>query len=158
MAEAGLNTYRFSIEWARIEPKNGEFDDNEIKHYEDVIKTCLSNNIEPIVTLHHFTSPKWLIDEGGWENPKVVFYFKRYVNKVISSLGKYLHYVCTINEANMGIQVSRIAERYKKQFVPIYNTSPDKSKESYSYQADASIKTLLAFSCECYMKSLLINE
>lgn len=49
-------------------------------------------------------------------------------------------------------------ERYKKQFVPIYNTSPDKSKESYSYQADASIKTLLAFSCECYMKSLLINE
>ena len=49
-------------------------------------------------------------------------------------------------------------ERYKKQFVPIYNTSSDKSKESYSYQADASIKTLLAFSCECYMKSLLINE
>ena len=49
-------------------------------------------------------------------------------------------------------------ERYKKQFVPIYNTSPDKSKESYSYQADASIKTLLAFSCECYIKSLLINE
>lgn len=49
-------------------------------------------------------------------------------------------------------------ERYKKQFVPIYNTSPNKSKESYSYQADASIKTLLAFSCECYMKSLLINE
>lgn len=49
-------------------------------------------------------------------------------------------------------------ERYKKQFVPIYNTSPNKSKESYSYQADASIKTLLAFSCECYIKSLLINE
>ncbi len=49
-------------------------------------------------------------------------------------------------------------ERYKKQFVPIYNTSSDKSKESYSYQADASIKTLLAFSCECYIKSLLINE
>ena len=49
-------------------------------------------------------------------------------------------------------------ERYKKQFVPIYNTSPNKNKESYNYQADASIKTLLAFSCECYMKSLLINE
>ena len=121
MKDANLNAYRFSIEWARIEPKNGEFDENEIKHYEDVIKTCLSNNIEPIVTLHHFTSPKWLIDEGGWENPKVVFYFKRYVNKVISSLGKYLHYVCTINEANMGIQVSRIAERYKKQFLSMQN-------------------------------------
>lgn len=117
MKDAGLNAYRFSIEWARIEPNNGEFNEDEIRHYEDVIKTCLEYEIEPVVTLHHFTSPKWLIDEGGWENPKVVFYFKRYVNKVISSLGKYLHYVCTLNEANMGIQVARIAERYKKQFL-----------------------------------------
>ena len=62
-----------------------------------------------------------------------------------------------IAENYLEIALSSI-ERYKKQFVPIYNTSPDKSKESYSYQADASIKTLLAFSCECYMKSLLINE
>lgn len=62
-----------------------------------------------------------------------------------------------IAENYLEIALSSI-ERYKKQFVPIYNTSPDKSKESYNYQADASIKTLLAFSCECYIKSLLINE
>jgi len=117
MEEAGLNAYRFSIEWARIEPKKGEFDEREIAHYKDVILTCIEHHIEPIVTLHHFASPKWLIEEGGWENPQVVFYFKRYVRKVISSLGEYLHYVCTINEANMGVQVSRIAERYKKQFM-----------------------------------------
>ena len=117
MKEAGLNAYRFGIEWARIEPKKGEFDEKEIAHYKDVIKTCSENGIEPVVTLHHFTSPKWLIDEGGWENPQVVFYFKRYVKKVISEVGPLLRYVCTINEANMGIQVSRIEERYKKQFM-----------------------------------------
>ncbi len=117
MKEAGLNAFRFSIEWARIEPKKGEFDEKEIGHYKDEILECIKNGIEPVVTLMHFTSPKWLIDEGGWENPQVVFYFKRYVKKVISSLGQYLNYVCTINEANMGIQVSRIEERYKKQFL-----------------------------------------
>lgn len=117
MKDAGLNAFRFSIEWARIEPKKGEFDDNEIEHYKNEILECINNGIEPVVTLMHFTSPKWLIDEGGWENPQVVFYFKRYVKKVISSLGEYLNYVCTINEANMGVQVSRIEERYKKQFM-----------------------------------------
>lgn len=117
MKEAGLNAYRFTIEWARVEPKKDEFDEKEIEHYKDVILTCLENGIEPVITLMHFTSPKWLIDEGGWENPQTVFYFKKYVRKVISSLGKYLNYVCTINEANMGIQVSRIEERYKRQFM-----------------------------------------
>ena len=117
MKEAGLNAYRFGIEWARIEPRKGEFDEKEIAHYKDVLEECLKNGIEPVVTLMHFTSPKWLIDEGGWENPQVVFYFKRYVKKVVSTLGKYMSYVCTINEANMGVQVSRLAERYKKQFL-----------------------------------------
>lgn len=125
MKEAGLNAYRFSIEWARIEPQKGFFDEKEINHYEDVIKTCLENAIEPVVTLFHFTSPKWLIEEGGWENPETVYYFRRYVNKIISHIGKYLHYVCTLNEANMGIQVARIAERYKK----MYMSQQEKSQE-----------------------------
>lgn len=117
MKEAGLNAFRFSIEWARIEPKKGEFDEKEIEHYKNEISSCRRNGLEPIVTLFHFSSPKWLIEEGGWEKGETVFYFKRYVRKVISALGEYLHYVCTINEANMGIQISRIEERYKKQFL-----------------------------------------
>ncbi len=117
MKEAGLNAYRFSIEWARIEPKNGEFDENEIRHYGNVISECLKNGIEPVVTLFHFTSPKWLIEEVGWENPSVVFYFKRYVRKVIQELGENIHYVCTINEANMGVQIAKIAERYKRMMM-----------------------------------------
>lgn len=117
MAGAGLNAYRFSIEWARIEPEEGRFDDAEISHYLDMIHTCREHNIEPIVTLLHFTSPKWLISKGGWESDETPAYFARYVRRVMERLGKELHYVCTINEANMGIQVAAIAERYKKQMM-----------------------------------------
>lgn len=68
MAEAGLNAYRISVEWARIEPECGKFDETEIAHYRKVLECCRANGIEPIVTMHHFTSPKWLIAQGGWEN------------------------------------------------------------------------------------------
>ena len=117
MKKAGLNAYRFSIEWARIEHEEGKFDESEIEHYRDVILCCRENGIEPIVTLHHFTSPKWLIEKGGWENPDVISYFSRYAKKVVEELGTELGYICTINEANMGIQVSAIAERYKAQMM-----------------------------------------
>lgn len=117
MKEAGLNAYRFSIEWARIEPSKGTIDQKELDHYLDVIKTCKENGIEPIVTLLHFTSPRWLIEEGGWENRSTIYYFKNYVRVVMSYLGKYLNYVCTINEANMGVQINKIAERYKRMYL-----------------------------------------
>ena len=71
LAEAGLNAYRFSVEWARIEPKEGEFDEAEIKHYADMLDCCREYGVEPIVTLHHFTSPKWLIEKGGWESENI---------------------------------------------------------------------------------------
>ena len=112
MAEAGLNAYRFSIEWARIEPKKGEFDDNEVEHYRKVIACCKEHGVEPIVTLHHFTSPAWLISMGGWENEEVVDLFARYVKYVIERLGSELKYVCTINEANMRLQLAAIMQKY----------------------------------------------
>ena len=59
LAEAGLNAYRFSVEWARIEPEEGRFDEEEIEHYRAVIACCRAHGVEPIVTLHHFTSPVW---------------------------------------------------------------------------------------------------
>ena len=117
MAEAGLNTYRFSIEWARIEPQEGVFDENEIEHYRSVIRYCKANGIEPIVTLHHFSSPKWIITKGGWEAETIPVDFARYTRYVMEQLGSELNYVCTINEANMGIQVAAIAKRYMKQMM-----------------------------------------
>ncbi|WP_372636490.1 family 1 glycosylhydrolase [Cohnella sp.] len=58
MKDAGCNAYRFSIEWARIEPTKGNFDKKEIEHYREIFEFCHQNGVIPIVTLHHFTSPK----------------------------------------------------------------------------------------------------
>lgn len=113
LADAGLNAYRFSIEWARIEPEEGQFDEAEIEHYRDVIRCCRANGVEPIVTLMHFTSPVWLIRKGGWEAESTVEYFRRYAAYVTEKLGGELHYICTINEANMGLQLAAIAKRFQ---------------------------------------------
>ncbi len=109
---AGHNAYRFSVEWARIEPEKDHFDENEVAHYRDVIRFCKENDIEPVVTLYHFTSPKWLICEGGWDNEMVVERFEKYTRYIVSELGSELHYICTINEANMRLQIRAISERY----------------------------------------------
>ena len=113
MARAGLNAYRFSIEWARIEPEEGQFDEAEMEHYRRVIRCCRENGIEPIVTLMHFTSPVWLIRKGGWEAESTVEYFRRYAAFVAERLGSELRYICTVNEANMGLQLAAIARRFR---------------------------------------------
>lgn len=115
LAEAGLNAYRFSIEWARIEPEEGVFDEAALEHYRAVIRCCREHGVEPVVTLLHFTSPAWLIAKGGWEAETTPADFERYVRYVAEHLGEELGYVCTINEANMGLQVARIAARYEQQ-------------------------------------------
>lgn len=115
LADAGLNAYRFSIEWARVEPQPGVFDEVEIGHYRDVLRCCKKYGVEPIVTMHHFSSPKWLIEQGGWEAEATVEKFANYCRTMVEKLGDELRYVCTINEANMGLQVAAIAKRYLKQ-------------------------------------------
>ena len=80
-ASLGHNAHRFSIEWARIEPQEGRFDGAALEHYAGVIKALRSRALEPLVTLHHFTTPQWLTAQGGWANPKVVDLFSRYVQR-----------------------------------------------------------------------------
>ncbi|MEH7492018.1 glycoside hydrolase family 1 protein [Neobacillus niacini] len=111
LVDAGLNTYRFSIEWARIEPSKGTFDENEVEHYRQVLEFCHQKNVTPIVTLHHFSSPKWLISEGGWESESTIEHFGNYSRYVVSELGHLMPYICTINEANMGKQITKIMKR-----------------------------------------------
>lgn len=110
LANAGGNAYRFSIEWARIEPEEGRFDAKEIEHYRRVLRCCQDNGITPIVTLQHFSSPAWLISRGGWCKKYVVAAFSRYARKVTEELGSLMPYVCTINEANMGFQLHKVAQ------------------------------------------------
>ncbi|MBR0406873.1 MAG: glycoside hydrolase family 1 protein, partial [Clostridia bacterium] len=117
MAKAGLNAYRFSIEWARIEPEEGVFSEKETQHYRDVIRCCKENGLEPIVTLHHFTSPVWLIRKGGWEADTTPADFARYARYIAEQYGSELHYICTINEANMGIQIAAVARQIFQQMV-----------------------------------------
>ncbi len=115
MAEAGYNSYRFSVEWARIEPAEGVFNEAEIEHYRDVIRCCRKYGLEPMVTLHHFSSPQWIISKGGWEADTIVEDFKKYCVYVIEHLGEEIRYINTINEANMRLQFARIMQNFTKR-------------------------------------------
>ncbi|GAE31542.1 glycoside hydrolase family 1 protein [Alkalihalobacillus hemicellulosilyticus] len=125
LVDAGLNTYRFSIEWARIEPTKGSFDHNEIDHYRAVLEYCHEKSVTPIVTLHHFSSPKWVITEGGWESESTIGYFEKYSRYVVTELGDLIPYICTINEANMGKQIAKIMKRMSGS-----HTNSSEKKES----------------------------
>ncbi len=90
--------HRFSIEWSRIEPQEGQWDSAALEHYAQVIRSLRSKGIEPVVTLHHFTLPLWLARQGGWHSEKIPQLFARYVEKVVETLGSNVHYWMTLNE------------------------------------------------------------
>ncbi|MDI6606038.1 MAG: glycoside hydrolase family 1 protein [Candidatus Omnitrophota bacterium] len=92
------NAHRLSIEWARIEPQEGKFSEAEIEHYKQVIACLRQQNIEPVVTLHHFSNPVWFADSGGWKNPSAPDFFLRYVEKIVEALSEKVHFWVTINE------------------------------------------------------------
>jgi len=98
--ELNNNAYRFSIEWSRIEPKKEFFDDSAIGHYKKMIISLKNRNIEPFVTLHHFTNPIWISKEGGWLNPKTIDYFLEYVERVVREFKDLVKFWISINEPN----------------------------------------------------------
>lgn len=101
LAELGFKTYRFSIEWARVEPEDGMFSPAIIAHYRDMLNACHEHGLIPMVTLHHFTSPRWLIKLGGWTAPETPKRFARYTAYVMEELGSLIPYICTLNEVNL---------------------------------------------------------
>ena len=100
VAELGLNAYRFSIEWARVEPAPGLISLAMLRHYHRIITGCLDRSITPVVTLHHFTSPLWFHGAGGWTSPRAPELFGNYIRAVAPILDG-VEWVCTINEPNM---------------------------------------------------------
>jgi len=100
LAQAGLAAYRFSIEWARIEPEKGWVSRAAIDHYRRMVDTARENGLEPVITLHHFTNPVWFAREGGWLTDASVDAFRRYVEAALPVL-EGVSLVCTINEPNM---------------------------------------------------------
>ena len=101
LAQLGLNTYRFSIEWARIEPERGHFSMAALDHYRRMLAACHENGITPMVTFCHFSSPRWFAAMGGWEKPAAADLFVRYCGRAAKHLGDLMSFATTFNEPNL---------------------------------------------------------
>lgn len=97
-ADMGTNAHRLSLEWSRIEPEPSRFDDDAIDRYRQILQAMHDRGIEPMVTLHHFSNPLWLVEKGDFNSQIVVDYFRRYTAKVADSLGDLIPKWVTINE------------------------------------------------------------
>ncbi|RPJ01843.1 MAG: glycoside hydrolase family 1 protein, partial [Chloroflexi bacterium] len=97
-AELNLNALRLSVEWSRIEPTRGKFNSAALDHYNRVIAALRQRGMEPMVTLHHFTDPQWIVDLGGWTNPETVRRYERFARLIMDELGHGVRMWCTINE------------------------------------------------------------
>ena len=115
LEELNLNAYRFSLAWSRIEPEPGEFDQQEIEHYRKVLQDLKSRDITTMVTLHHFTTPLWLSEKGGWANSKVASYFPRYAKKMVEEYQDLVDYWATINEPFVYLGESYLAGEWPPQ-------------------------------------------
>lgn len=98
LTKMNMNAFRFSIEWSRIEPKEGEWNAHAIEHYKLYLHGLKRRNIEPFVTLWHWTVPDWFEAKGGFEKRANIKYFVRFAEKILRELGSEFRYVITLNE------------------------------------------------------------
>src|SRR5437870_2242737 len=108
LAELGFTLYRFSLEWSRIEPEEGEFSLAQLDHYRRMLATCHEHGITPMVTFHHFTSPRWLAASGGWEAQDTPEKFARFCERAVAHLGDLIPLAGTLNEVNIGPLIKSI--------------------------------------------------
>jgi len=98
LKDLNCNAYRFSVDWSRIEPEEGQFDNEALEYYREFIVKLRAHNIEPFVTLWHWPIPLWLSAKGGWENKEIVDYFKKFVEKTATYLNVEVNFWITLNE------------------------------------------------------------
>ncbi|MDD3487317.1 MAG: glycoside hydrolase family 1 protein [Candidatus Moranbacteria bacterium] len=141
-----LNAFRISIEWSRIEPEDGKFDEREIEHYRKVLEAIRARGMEPFVTLCHYTIPIWFYNKGGWENKKSPEYFTRFAKKVSEEYKNLVKFWVTFNEPILLISGEyikgyrppqkkiiflafrvwkNIAEAHKSAYVLIHEANPE---------------------------------
>ena len=101
VASLGLDNYRFSLEWSRIEPADGEFSQAALDHYARVCEGLKERGVDPVVTFHHFTSPRWIAEDGGWAAPETADRFAAFVERAAGRLDGLMTRACTINEPNI---------------------------------------------------------
>jgi beta-glucosidase len=97
----GLNAYRFSVEWARIEPVEDAFSEEALDHYEAIVDGCIARGIAPVVTFNHFTSPHWFAKQAAWLNPGSAKLFARYCGRVMDRFGDRIAIAVTFNEPDL---------------------------------------------------------
>ncbi len=121
----GFTSYRFSLEWSRIEPEEGEFSRVALEHYRRMLATCHEHGLLPVVTYHHFTHPRWLAAAGTWEALHAPDRFARYCERATEHLGDLIGMAGTLNEPNVvatmgwrhGIFPPRVRDRVRRGVV-----------------------------------------
>ncbi len=101
LADLGFNTYRFSLEWARIEPEERFFSHAELEHYRRMLASCRENHLTPLLTYSHFSIPRWFALKGGWQNPAAPDLYARFCEKATRHLGDLVGYASTFNEPDV---------------------------------------------------------
>jgi beta-glucosidase len=98
MQELGLNSLRFSVDWSKIQPQEGTFNEQALQHYAERCDALIEAGIKPLITLHHFTHPQWFEEKGGFEKEENIQYFVEFCKKVFEALSSKVELWCTINE------------------------------------------------------------
>ncbi len=101
VADLGLGACRFSVEWSRIEPAEGEFSAVALDHYRRQCEALRDVGGEPVVTFHHFTTPRWVAQQGGWTEPRTAERFARFCERTATALAPAMGRACTLNEPNI---------------------------------------------------------
>lgn len=96
-----FNSFRFGMEWSRIEPAEGQWNAEAVQHYRDYIAALKKRGIEPILNIWHWTMPTWFTDKGAFEKPENLVYFDRFVQKIADEYGDDIKYILTLNEPNV---------------------------------------------------------
>lgn len=145
--ELGHNAHRFSVEWARIEPREGEFDQDEIEHYRKVLKALKKRKIQPFITLWHFTLPLWFSESGGFERKDAPEIFARYCAKVVEELGDLCGHFSTMNEPNVFASNGWLRGSWPpfKRFAATDLVSITNSGRMYESRASRGLKPLLSY-------------
>ncbi|MGD0393908.1 MAG: glycoside hydrolase family 1 protein [Acidimicrobiales bacterium] len=125
VAGLGLGAYRFSLEWSRIEPEEGEFSRVALDHYRRMAAACHERGVMPVVTFHHFTHPRWLAAAGTWEAPQAADRFTRFCERAAAHIGDLVGMAATLNEPNvvatmgwrLGIFPPRVRDRARRSAV-----------------------------------------
>src|SRR5215471_1391531 len=146
----GVNALRLSVEWSRIEPEEGQWDETALARYRQMLRALRERGMRPFVTLHHFTNPQWFEDKGAFAAAEAVALFQRFTQRVVAELGEYCHDWATFNEPNvytsLGYFLGEFPPGKKGRFLEIAHVTRNLClahaaayRTIHSLQADANV-------------------